>query len=48
VVIVLNLALIPLLHERGAAVATVVGEAVLLLTMYAGVQRFHPNREQPL
>ena len=48
VVIVLNLALVPSLHERGAAIATVVGEAVLLLTMYAGVQRFHPNRERPL
>lgn len=47
VVIVLNLALIPAHHELGAAAATVVGEAVLLLIMYAGVQRFHPSGERP-
>jgi O-antigen/teichoic acid export membrane protein len=47
VVIVLNLLLIPAHHELGAAAATVVGEAVLLLTMYAGVQRFHPSAERP-
>ncbi|MFC5436382.1 oligosaccharide flippase family protein [Rhodanobacter umsongensis] len=42
VVIVLNLILIPIYHELGAAGATVTGEAVLLLSLYAGVQRFHP------
>jgi O-antigen/teichoic acid export membrane protein len=47
VVIVLNLILIPAHHEVGAAAATVVGEAVLLLTMYAGVQRFHPSAKRP-
>jgi O-antigen/teichoic acid export membrane protein len=47
VVIVLNLVLIPAHHELGAAAATVVGEGVLLLTMYAGVQRFHPSAERP-
>jgi O-antigen/teichoic acid export membrane protein len=47
VVIVLNLALIPAHHELGAAAATVVGEAVLLLTLYAGVRRFHPTAQRP-
>ena len=46
VVIVLNLALIPAHHELGAAAATVMGEAVLLLTLYAGVRRFHPIEER--
>ncbi|MEO5830553.1 MAG: polysaccharide biosynthesis C-terminal domain-containing protein [Rhodanobacter sp.] len=48
VVVVLNLTWIPAHHEMGAAAATVVGEAVLLLTMYAGVRRFHSNQEKPL
>jgi O-antigen/teichoic acid export membrane protein len=47
VVIVLNLALIPAYHELGAAAATVVGEAVLLLAMYVGVRRFHPSAKRP-
>lgn len=47
VVIVLNLALIPAHHELGAAAATVMGEGVLLLTLYSGVQRFHPSGERP-
>lgn len=48
VVVLLNLALIPAYHELGAAAATVIGEIVLLLTTYAGVRRFHANREKPL
>lgn len=48
VVVALNLAWIPSHHELGAAAANVVGEIVLLLAMYAGVRRFHMNREKPL
>lgn len=44
VVVVLNLVLIPSLHELGAAAATVAGETVLALALYAGVRRFHPDR----
>jgi O-antigen/teichoic acid export membrane protein len=44
-VVLLNLAWIPAHHELGAAAAVLAGEALLLLTMYAGVRRFHPNRE---
>jgi O-antigen/teichoic acid export membrane protein len=39
VAIVLNLLLIPFFDEMGAAVATVLAEAVLLLAMYRGVRR---------
>jgi O-antigen/teichoic acid export membrane protein len=46
VVIVLNVLLIPAHHEIGAAIATVVGESVLLLALYGGVHRFHPPRER--
>ncbi len=48
VVVLLNLAWIPAHHELGAAAANVVGEIVLLLALYAGVRRFHANREKPL
>ena len=44
-VVLLNLAWIPAHHEMGAAAAVLAGETLLLLTMYAGVRRFHPNRE---
>lgn len=44
-VVLLNLAWIPAHHEMGAAAAVLSGETLLLLTMYAGVRRFHPNRE---
>lgn len=43
-VIVLNVLLIPAHHEIGAAIATVIGEAVMLLAFYIGVQLFHANR----
>lgn len=46
VVIVLNVLLIPSRHEIGAAMATVIGEGVLLLALYAGVRLFHPPRER--
>ena len=48
VVVLLNLAWIPTHHELGAAAATVIGEVVLLLTMYVGVRRFHANRGKTL
>jgi O-antigen/teichoic acid export membrane protein len=44
-VIALNVLLIPAFHEMGAAVATVIGEASMLLAFYIGVRRFHANRE---
>jgi O-antigen/teichoic acid export membrane protein len=44
VVVLLNLVLIPSHHELGAAAATVGGETVLALALYAGVRRFHPDR----
>jgi O-antigen/teichoic acid export membrane protein len=44
-VILLNFAWIPAHHELGAAAAVVAGESLLLLTMYAGVRRFHSKRE---
>jgi O-antigen/teichoic acid export membrane protein len=44
-VIALNVLLIPAYHEMGAAVATVIGEASMLLAFYIGVRRFHANRE---
>jgi O-antigen/teichoic acid export membrane protein len=43
VAIVLNALLIPRYHEMGAAVATVLGEATLLLSLYAGVRHFHAD-----
>ncbi|HET6431604.1 lipopolysaccharide biosynthesis protein [Dyella sp.] len=46
VVIALNVVLIPSHHEIGAAIATVVGETVLLLALYGGVRRFHPLQER--
>ena len=46
VVIVLNVLLIPSRHEIGAAIATLVGESVLLLALYGGVRLFHPPRER--
>lgn len=46
VVIVLNVLLIPSRHEIGAAMATVVGEAVLLSALYVGVRLFHPPLER--
>ncbi|WP_082190371.1 lipopolysaccharide biosynthesis protein [Frateuria defendens] len=42
VVVVLNLLLIPVFHELGAAAATVIGEGVLLMASYLGVRRFYP------
>lgn len=48
VVVALDLWLIPTHHERGAAVATVAGEMVLLLSLYAGVNRFHRRQDRPL
>ena len=41
VVVVLNVLLIPLYHEVGAAIATVLGEAALLMALYLGVRHFH-------
>jgi O-antigen/teichoic acid export membrane protein len=46
VVIGLNVMLIPAHHEIGAAIATVVGESVLLLALYGGVRLFHPPGER--
>jgi O-antigen/teichoic acid export membrane protein len=43
-VVLFNVVLIPYLHEFGAACAAVAGEASMLLTFYAGVRRFHPDR----
>lgn len=45
IAIALNVLLIPSYHEMGAAVATVIGEASMLLAFYFGVRRFHANRE---
>jgi O-antigen/teichoic acid export membrane protein len=45
-VILLNVLLIPTYRGMGAAVATVVGEAAMLLGFYIGVHRFHANRER--
>jgi O-antigen/teichoic acid export membrane protein len=44
VVIACNAALIPLYHAMGAAAATVIGEATLLLAMYLGLRRYHRHR----
>jgi O-antigen/teichoic acid export membrane protein len=44
IVIVFNAILIPSHHALGAAVATVVGEASLLLAMYLGMRRFHARK----
>jgi O-antigen/teichoic acid export membrane protein len=44
-VVLFNVLLIPAHHEMGAAVAAVAGEASLLLALYVGVRRFHPNRQ---
>lgn len=44
IVIAFNAMLIPRYHEAGAAVATVIGEASLLLALYLGVRRFHARR----
>jgi O-antigen/teichoic acid export membrane protein len=46
IVILLNVLLIPTYRGMGAAVATVVGEAAMLLGFYIGVHRFHANRER--
>ncbi|GLQ51928.1 lipopolysaccharide biosynthesis protein [Dyella flava] len=43
VAVVLNAVLIPGYHEMGAAMATVIGEATLLLSLYAGVRHYHAN-----
>jgi O-antigen/teichoic acid export membrane protein len=43
IVIVLNFLLIPRFHVLGAAVATVIGEAVLLLSFYIGVRGFYAS-----
>jgi O-antigen/teichoic acid export membrane protein len=45
-VIILNVLLIPAHHEMGAAIATLVGEAAMLLAFYVGVQLFHANRKR--
>lgn len=44
VVVALDFWLIPRYHERGAAIATVAGETVLLMLFHLGVNRFHPHR----
>jgi O-antigen/teichoic acid export membrane protein len=43
VVVLLNVWLIPSYHETGAAMATVMGEATMLLALYAGVRYFHAD-----
>jgi O-antigen/teichoic acid export membrane protein len=45
-VIVLNVLLIPSHQEMGAAIATVIGEATMLLAFYVGVRVFHANKER--
>lgn len=45
VAIALNALLIPAYHEMGAAVATVIGELVMLSAFYIGVRRYHIHRE---
>lgn len=42
-VVLLNVRLIPMYHEMGAVIATVIGEATMLLALYAGVRYFHAN-----
>lgn len=46
VVVALDCWLIPRLHERGAAIANVAGELVLLTLFHIGVNRFHPRGER--
>lgn len=48
VVVMLDVWLIPIHHERGAAVATVIGELALLAALHAGVRRFHRLQDRPL
>jgi O-antigen/teichoic acid export membrane protein len=42
-VVLLNVWLIPAYHEMGAAIATVIGEATMMLALYAGVRYFHAS-----
>lgn len=44
--VLLNLLLIPLFNELGAAIATVVAEAILLLAMYRGVSRIRRAEDE--